>query len=441
MTMLLPQELIRKKRAGGVLAPDELRVFFYGFLKGEVADYQMAAMLMATYFKGMTGAETAELTRVMRDSGQRLSWPYPRHLIVDKHSTGGIGDKTSIVLVPLCLLEGLKVPMMAGRGLGHTGGTLDKLEAVGWTVQLAPERVKAQMERLGAVIMGQTDQVAPLDRRLYAMRDVTATVESLPLIVGSILSKKLAEGIGGLVMDVKFGSGAFMESLTDARELATAIQRVGRECGIEVRCLLTDMGSPLGDAAGNALEIREAVAVLQGGGPADTRELTLELGVELVRLANPERSPASVRRALEEHLASGRAFERFLALAAAQDGDLGLLEHPERLEQARLKVPVTPATAASGKIVTAIDTRRLGIAILELGGGRRLVGDAIDPWVGLTGMKRVGAAVAPGEPVAVVHANDAGRAEAARALVESAYVLGEPDGSPAPSIPLIAERL
>lgn len=439
--MILPQEIIRKKRSGQALTETELSSFFLDFLAGSVADYQMGAMLMAITLKGMDPVETAVLTRIMRDSGLVFSWPYPKAQVVDKHSTGGVGDKTSLPLLPLCILEGLKVPMTAGRGLGHTGGTLDKLETIGWNVFLTPEQVRRQVDELGGVIMGQTEQLSPLDRRLYAMRDVTATVESVPLIVGSILSKKLAEGIGGLVMDVKFGSGAFMAEKTEARRLALELQRVGKECGIQVRCALTSMDSPLGTTAGNALEIHECVEILQGRGPADTRELTIALAVEMVRLADPSRTAPAIRASLERHLANGAAFELFLRLAAAQGADLKLLENPEKLVRARIKTPVvvknSGASAAQPRYVQRIDVRCLGLAVLELGGGRRLVTDKIDPWVGLVDMKRVGQVVAPGEPVAVVHANDPGLAARAVQIVEEAYVVGPTPGEDV----LIAEWL
>lgn len=432
--MILPQEIIRRKRDGLSLSEDELRAFFGGFLKGEVADYQVSAMLMAVLMKGMTHRETADLTRIMRDSGETFSWGPDRHLHVDKHSTGGIGDKTSIVLLPLCVLEGLIVPMMAGRGLGHTGGTLDKLEAVGFHVFPSPDQARKQVKDLGGVFMGQTEKIVPLDRKLYSMRDVTATVESMPLIVGSILSKKLAEGIGGLVMDVKFGSGAFMEKLDDARSLAEKLKAVGQELGLSVRCLLTSMNSPLGTYAGNALEILECLEVLRGGGPADTRELTVELGMEMVRLAFPERDADEVRRRLAAHLASGAAYEKFLAIARAQKADLMLLESPAKLVRAKTRVAVT---AKATGVVTRVDTRKLGIAIIELGGGRRLSTDRIDPWVGLADLKRVGAKVASGDVLATIHANDEIQARAAKALIEEAYVVGEGDALD----PLVAERL
>ena len=430
-----PQEIIRLKRDAHALSVQELAAFFGGFMRGEVADYQMGAMLMAIAIRGMTPAETIALTGLMRDSGQVLSWPYPPHLVVDKHSTGGIGDKTSLILLPLVLLAGLKVPMMAGRGLGHTGGTLDKLEAVGWRVFFDADEARAQMASLGGIIMGQTTKVAPLDRRLYAMRDVTATVESIPLIVGSILSKKLASGIGGLVMDVKYGSGAFMPKVDDARALAQQLRRVGQECGLAVRCVLSDMGSPLGTHAGHALEIYETIQVLQNAGPADTRELSLTLASEMVLLAQPKRHLGEIRGQLEGYLRDGSAWQMFLRIAEAQGGDLRLLEQPHTLLRAPVQRPVLLPGASS---VAAIDARQLGIAILELGGGRRLVADKIDPWVGLSGLKRVGATLAPGEPVAIIHAQTQAQAEVAARIVAAAFTGSE---SASVSPPLILEML
>ncbi|MBM4250448.1 MAG: thymidine phosphorylase [Deltaproteobacteria bacterium] len=419
---LLPQEIIRRKRDGLALSSHELAEFFQGFLRGEVADYQMGAMLMAVTLRGMVPQETSDLTKIMRDSGRQLSWPYPRHQIVDKHSTGGIGDKTSLIILPLVLCEGVKVPMMAGRGLGHTGGTLDKLEAVGWTVYLTEEQIAAQMATLGGCIMGQTEQVVPLDRKLYAMRDVTATVESIPLIVGSILSKKLAEGIGGLVLDVKHGTGAFMATRDAAYELAQQLATVGRSCGLSVHCTLSDMNSPLGTHAGNALEVAECCEVLSGRGPEDTTELSIHLAAEMVRLAMPSRDGDEIRAKLRGHLLDGTAWRKFLQVAEAQNGDLDLLQDPKRL----YKAPVKKAVVVSGgPFVSTIDTRQLGLAVLALGGGRRLVNDRINPWVGLTGLKRVGARLDRDEPVAIVHAADESTAAVAVNMVGQAYKLGE----------------
>lgn len=431
---LLPQEVIRKKRGGGELSATELKAFFYGYLEGRVADYQMSAMLMAITLKGMQAVETAELTKIMRDSGEVMQWDYPRAKVVDKHSTGGVGDKTSIVLLPLIILAGLKVPMMAGRGLGHTGGTLDKLEAVGFKVFVPPEQAKKQVDELGGIFMGQTEKIAPLDRKLYSLRDVTATIESIPLIVGSILSKKLAEGIGNLVMDVKYGSGAFMTKLDDAKILASELTRVGKECGINVRSLITTMNTPLGRAGGNALEILECLEILQGKGPDDTRDLTLDLGAEMVKLAEPGKTLAAARTQLADYLKDGSAYEAFMKVAKAQGADMQLLCDAKRLDCAKVKVPVT---ASAGGHIARIDVRQLGIAIIELGGGRRLVSDKVDPWVGLTAMKRLGEQVAKGEPLAMVHARDEATAKVAASIVTASYEIGEAGAEE----PLIAARM
>lgn len=432
---MIPQEIIRKKRDGGSLNSQEIAGFFNGFLEGQVADYQVSAMLMAILLKGMNHEETAKLTEVMRDSGEIFNWPYDKAKVVDKHSTGGIGDKTSIVLLPLCVLEGLKVPMIAGRGLGHTGGTLDKLEAIGVNVFLTPEQIRKQMDSIGGVFMGQTDTVARLDRRLYALRDVTATVESIPLIVGSILSKKLAEGIGHLVMDVKFGSGAFMQKYEDARNLAVWLKRVGEQCGVNMRCLLTDMGSPLGTYAGNALEIYECVEILQGNGPSDTVELTLELVSEMVLLAQPHRKRDEVIASLRSHLRSGAAFEMFEKIVKNQGGNVDLINKPEKMITASIRETVL---ADQDGFIGEIDTRALGIAVIELGGGRMRVTDKIDFAVGLSELKRVGAKIKKGDVIASVHGNDQAKVKRAKDIVKTSYKVQREAPSP---VTLIAERI
>ncbi len=432
---LIPQEIIRKKRDGGILNGQEIAGFFNGFLEGQVADYQVSAMLMAIFLKGMTHEETASLTEVMRDSGEIFKWPFDKNTIVDKHSTGGIGDKTSIVLLPLCVLEGLKVPMIAGRGLGHTGGTLDKLEAIGVNVFLTPEQIRKQLDSIGGVFMGQTDTVARLDRRLYALRDVTATVESIPLIVGSILSKKLAEGIGHLVMDVKFGSGAFMQKYEDARNLAVWLKRVGEQCGVNMRCLLTDMGSPLGPFAGNALEIYECVEILQGNGPADTVELTLELVAEMVLLAHPHRKRDEVMKSLNSHLKSGAAYEMFEKVVQTQGGNIELIRKPSALISAKIRETIL---ADQDGFLGEIDTRALGIAVIELGGGRMRVTDKIDFAVGLSDLKRVGAKINKGDVLAEIHGNDQTKVKRAKDIVKASYKVQKQAPTP---VTLIAERL
>lgn len=418
----LPQEIIRKKRLGQALTSDEILAFFGGFLRGDVADYQVASMLMAIVLKGMTRDEAAALTLTMRDSGKVLAWPGNKKEIADKHSTGGVGDKTSPILMPLCILEGLKVPMIAGRGLGHTGGTLDKLEAIsGMNVYPSSDQAVKFLEKNGGVFMGQTEEIAPLDKRLYAMRDVTDTVESVPLITASILSKKLAEGIGCLVMDVKFGSGAFMQSKESALTLAESIASVGKASGLNIRCLLTDMGSPLGDRAGNSLEIAECIEVLKGEGPVSTRELSLELAAETVLLARPNESKSAVKSRMEGYLKSGKAFEVFSKVIGAQGGDLKQIEDTRKLPQAHTTFEIKASRAG---VVANCDVRELGMAIVELGGGRKKSSDKIDPSVGLSRMKRVGESIEAGEPLAVIHASSLSSAQAVSKRISDAYTIG-----------------
>lgn len=425
---LIPQEIIRSKRDGHILSHDSLAAFFNGFLAGEVDDYQVSAFLMAVLLQGMNPQETADLTTVMRDSGEVLSWTFPRELVVDKHSTGGIGDKTSLIILPLCLLEGLYVPMISGRGLGHTGGTLDKLESIpGMVVRLPLTTMREMMERHRGGFFGQTEEIAPLDRRLYALRDVTATVESIPLITASILSKKLAEGIGGLVLDVKFGSGAFMVDRDDAERLAIMLAETGRRLGLRIRCCLTDMGSPLGNAAGNALEVAEVLDVLNGGGPADVRHLSIELAAQMVELAKPAESASLIRARMRENLDNGRAFEFFADIVAAQGGDRNSLEDRSFFVQAPVRRRVElPEKFHGGALIRSIDARKLGIAIQMLGGGRTKVTDAVNPHVGLTGLKRSGQIIDVGEPLVEIHAQSISDAEQVINLISESYELVDP---------------
>jgi thymidine phosphorylase len=419
---MLPQEVIRKKRFGYPLSAAEISGFFAGFMRGEVADYQVAAMLMAIVLKGMDRQEATALTLTMRDSGRRLHWGGDQSQIVDKHSTGGVGDKTSLVILPLCILEGLRVPMIAGRGLGHTGGTLDKLEAItGTNVFITSEEADRLLQVHGGFFMGQTDEIAPLDKKLYAMRDVTDTVESVPLITASILSKKLAEGIGCLVMDVKFGTGAFMRAKSDAMALAESIVAVGSAAGLKIRCALTDMGSPLGDRAGNALEVIECVEILKGHGPVSTRDLSVDLAVEMAHLARPSHPKHEIRERMLGHLSSGRAFETFAKIIKSQGGDIRLIEDVSKFRQAPAIWDVR--ADADGAIIDC-DVRELGLAIVELGGGRRRSTDTIDPAVGLSNLKRVGDKISRGEIIARVHASTKEAAEQVGRKVATAYKIG-----------------
>jgi pyrimidine-nucleoside phosphorylase len=422
MSQWTPQQIIRKKRDGQELSAAELGEFFNGFINGEITDYQVSAMLMAIFLNGFNVQETAELTRLSRDSGSVLSWDYPVELVVDKHSTGGIGDKTSLILMPLVILEGLKVPMISGRGLGHTGGTLDKLEAIpGMNPKPDVDAARKMIDQVGGVFMGQTDEIARLDRQLYALRDVTSTVESMPLIVASILSKKLAEGLGGLVLDVKFGSGAFMSEYSNANSLAESLVDVSKRLGLRAKAMLTSMNSPLGDRAGNTLEILEVVEVLQGAGPQDTRDLSVELAAAMVEMAYPERSAAEIRTKLYGHLESGAAFEAFAMIINAQGGDSSYLYEVGKFNRAKYKVAVTAQTDG---YVEAIDVRALGEAIVQLGGGRTKADQKIDPDVGLSELKQVGQGVVSGQTLALIECNDLSLGEGLKSLVSNAYTIG-----------------
>lgn len=432
----LPQELIRKKRDGRQLTGDEIRAFIAGVTDGSVPDYQTAAMLMAVYFRGLDDDETAAWADAMVHSGDVVDLSRVDRPRVDKHSTGGVGDKISIPLAPAVAACGVAVPMVSGRGLGHTGGTLDKLESIpGFRVDLDIDRFVAQVAELGVCMIGQTDRMAPADRVLYALRDVTATVESIPLIATSIMSKKLAEGIDGLVLDCKVGSGAFMKTLDDARRLATAIRAIGAAAGKRVTAVLTRMDDPIGDAVGNAVEIAESVDVLRGGGPADTRALTVALGAEMLALAgvvaDRDAGAARIERALDD----GSALDLFRRMVEAQGGDPRVADAPaEVLPRARHRVPV-PAPRAG--YVTACAADEIGMAALVLGAGRRRKEDAVDPAVGVVMAVSVGDRVDAGAPLAHLLHNGTGAEEAARRVAAACTIGDEPPGDR----PLVLEVL
>ena len=361
-------DVIRAKRDGGVLSDAQIDWVVDAYTRGEVADEQMSALAMAIFLRGMTPAETARWTRAMIDSGERLTWPSGRPT-VDKHSTGGVGDKITLPLAPLVAACGAAVPQLSGRGLGHTGGTLDKLESIpGWRASLSSAQIRAQLESVGAVVCAPTEGLAPADRKLYALRDVTATVECVPLIASSIMSKKIAEGAGALVLDVKVGSGAFMPTLEAARELAAALVSIGDEHGVRMTALLTDMAAPLGRAVGNAVEVAESVEVLQGGGPPDVVELTVALAAEMLSLAGISADPAAV-------LASGAAYETWCALIAAQGGDPSApLPQPHASSRA--------VHAPRSGVVTRMDARSVGVAAWRLGAGRARKEDPVQAAAG-----------------------------------------------------------
>ncbi|MSP26643.1 MAG: thymidine phosphorylase [Myxococcales bacterium] len=430
-----PVDLIRKKRDGKELSRAELESLILGLAEGTVLDYQLSAFCMAVFFRGMTPAETAALTHAMLSSGAVIDLSELPRAKVDKHSTGGVGDKVSLCLAPLVAASGVAVPMVSGRGLGHTGGTLDKLEAIpGFNVNLSLARFRTIVAEVGTCMIGQTPELAPADKRLYALRDVTATVESIPLIVASILSKKLAEGIDALVLDVKVGRGAFMKTLPEARALAEALVSVGTAANKRVSALLTDMSKPLGLTIGNAIETREAFAVLHGGGPADLVECTLALGSEMLRLGGVATTEDEARAQLLVAIRSGAAARVMERMIEAQGGDPRVLEEPDRLPRAEAQVEV-PAPRTG--FVTAVDALELGLTAVSMGAGRTRADQAVDHAVGIELMATVGSEIRAGEPLARLHLRSASHAPAFLARVTNAFAIA--DAAVVPQ-PLVIER-
>ena len=444
---MLPQEIIRAKRDGRALTDQEIAFFVAGITDGSISEGQAAAFAMAVFFRGMTRPEVIALTRGMRDSGTVLDWsnadlPGPA---LDKHSTGGVGDKVSLMLAPIVAACGGAVPMISGRGLGHSGGTLDKMDAIaGYTTAPDSATFRRVVREVGCAIIGQTSDLAPADRRLYAIRDVTATVESIPLITSSILSKKLAAGLHGLAMDVKFGSGAFMATAEDGRSLAESIVAVADGAGCRTTALLTDMNQVLGRTAGNAVEVREAIAYLAGeGGPGGPggheprqHEVTMALSAELLVTGGLFADVAAARAACERALSSGEAADRFARMVAALGGPADLVEHADlHLPLPGVTVPVLPSR--SGFIV-AEDARAIGLAIVGIGGGRMRADQGIDHAVGFTQVAPIGAEVGPDRPLCFVHARAASQADDAATQVRSAITIGD---EPPAATPVVLERI
>lgn len=434
---MLISEVIRKKRDGQTLSDADIAAMVDGIAGGGASDAQVAAFAMASWLKGLSPDETAALTLAMRDSGDVFDWPDMPGPVVDKHSTGGVGDNVSLMLAPILAACGAYVPMISGRGLGHTGGTLDKMDAIpGYTSQPDNALFDRVVRDVGCAIIGQTGDLAPADKRLYAIRDVTATVESIPLITASILSKKLAAGLESLVMDVKFGNGAFMSNFDDAHDLAASIQRVAQLAGLRCHALLTDMNEPLADAAGNAVETLNAIEFLTGARrTARLDEVVTALCAQMLVASGVESDGAAARTRVRSVLESGRAAEKFGQMVAALGGPSDIVDRPE----AHLaKAPViTELSATEAGYVSAIDTREVGLCVVELGGGRRRAADKIDPAVGLTRLAPLGAKLEKGDPIAVIHAASDADAEAAKAQLSAAYHIGE---APTPG-PVVAEVL
>jgi pyrimidine-nucleoside phosphorylase/thymidine phosphorylase len=416
-------DLIRKKRDSGELSREEINFLVSGYTRGEIPDYQMAAWLMAVWIRGMNRSELAALTEAMLYSGEVLNHSEIPGKKVDKHSTGGIGDKTSLILAPVVAAGGLTVPMISGRGLGHTGGTLDKLEAIpGFNVNLSLREFRRVLRECGMGLIGQTAEIAPADKKIYALRDVTSTVENIGLICASIMSKKLAEGIDALVLDVKTGSGAFMKKEEDSIRLAEVMVDTGKRMGKKVVALITDMDQPLGRMAGHSNEVAESIEILKGRGPADLRDLSLELSAWMFYLGERTKSVEEGRHLAETMIVGGQALEKFRQGIHLQGGDERVIDEPERLPIARLSFHVA---SSAGGFITGTNCEQFGIALAMLGGGREKKEDAIDHGVGLEFHKRIGDRVEKGEPLATIHFNSDAKLDEAKALIAGSYVIGE----------------
>ena len=426
--MIPPAELIQRKRDGAELSTDELSELVLAYARDDVPDYQMAAFCMAVYFKGLTAAETHALTDAMVRSGETIDLSPLGRKVVDKHSTGGVGDKASIVIGPIVAACGVPFAKMSGRGLGHTGGTLDKLESIpGFRIELGGDEFIRQVQEIGLAIVGQTADLVPADKKLYALRDVTGTVDIIPLIASSIMSKKIAGGADAIVLDVKVGDGAFMKTLDEARELARTMVELGRLAGREIVCELTDMDQPLGRTVGNALEIREALDTLEGSGPPDLTELVIGAAAWLLALSDLGVDADEGRRLAERAVTSGAARERYDAWVRAQEGD----PRHDALPKARI---VRPVLAATTGFVQAIATTDVGLAALHLGAGRARKDDAIDHAVGIVCLEKRGDRVAAGQPLAEIHARDNESAAQAVAEIDACYRIGDEEPEPRPIV-------
>ncbi len=425
-------DIIARKRDGQTLTAEEIEFLVQGYNEGQIPDYQVAAWLMAIVLRGMERQETIDLTMAIVRSGEQLDLQDIAPFVVDKHSTGGVGDKTTLVVAPLVAAAGLKVGKISGRGLGFTGGTLDKLESIpGFRVDLSMAEFRAQLDSVGLVVVGQSPELAPADGKLYALRDATATVDSLPLIASSIMSKKIAGGANGIVLDVKVGQGAFMETQKEAHELAQLMLDIGDSLGRKVRAVIADMSQPLGRAVGNALELQEAIDTLRGRGPEDFRRHCLALAAQMLLLTGDFEGEAEAVTLLERLLEGGQALSRFRAWIAAQGGDTRVLDDPSLLPSAKF---VREVKASEARYVAGLDARELGLTSMLLGGGRSKKGDRVDHAVGIVLRAKIGDRVEPGRPLFTIHANDEGKLAGAQQRLLAAYEWSDEPVSPPPLI-------
>lgn len=415
-------EIIDKKKKGISLKDEEITFMVEGYLNDTIPDYQFSAFLMAIYFQGMTEAELISLTKIMRDSGKILSHDYIDGRTVDKHSTGGVGDKTSLVVIPIVASTGVKIPKMSGRGLGHTGGTLDKLESIpGFNTRLSQGEIEKNIKEIGAVIIGQSEGLVPADKKIYSLRDVTATVDSIPLIASSIMSKKLASGASSLVLDVKLGSGAFMKNLDQARELAEKMTLIGNSQGMNTSAIISNMNQPLGFAVGNTLEVREVVETLMNKGPSDLTELSLELASHMIHLAL-ELSLDEARVLAKNSLESGRALEKFYEIIEGQGGDISFLEDLEEFSSAKYQMDIL---ATRDGYVSEIDAQKIGLACNSLGAGRLKIEDDIDYSAGLVLRGKIGDFVKKADTLARIQSNDKSKLEDAKNIIEESIIIAD----------------
>ena len=428
-------DIIAKKRDGGTLSNEEIQFFITGYVKGDIPDYQASALLMAIFLRGMTPQETAQLTMCMARSGDRIDLSSIDGIKVDKHSTGGVGDKTTLIVVPIVASLGVRVAKMSGRGLGHTGGTIDKMESIpGLHTDFTQKRFLEIVQKVGCCVVGQTGNLVPADKKLYALRDVTATVNSIPLIASSIMSKKIAAGADCILLDVKTGSGAFMKTVADSVRLAQAMVNIGKQVGRRTAALITDMNRPLGNNIGNALEIQEVCKTLHGKGPSDLTEVCLNLAANMLYLAGKGKL-AACREMARGQIENGQGFAKFKEMAAAQGGDTTVLDNPDAFAKAGAELEVP---AQRDGFITAMDTEKCGIASVELGAGREKKNDSIDSSAGIVLLRKTGDRVRKGEPIARFYAADVEKCKAAEQLFEGAVTIGET----APAVmPLIYARV
>lgn len=415
--LLNPVDIIRKKRDGKKIEKKEIQLLISEYSTGNIPDYQLAAFLMAVYFRGMDFEETTNFMQAMMHSGKVLDFSDIKKLKIDKHSTGGVGDKVSLILAPLIASCGVCIPMISGRGLGHTGGTLDKLESIpGFKTHLSVKRFKKQLKKIGVAMIGQTAEIAPADKRIYALRDVTATVDSIPLISASIMSKKLAEDLDGLVLDVKFGSGAFMKDYRKAKELGRTMIQIGKRSGVKTIAILTDMNNPLGNYIGNSLEVVEIIEALKGRGPKDLMEVTFALGKAMLKIAKIKGG----QKLLEKKIRDGEALKKFKQIICAQDGDILITEDYSRLPVARKKIKVK---AKRKGYIHNIDNFRIGMLLVELGGGRLKKEDRIDPSCGFKFFKKIGCFVQKGEPLLEIFCDNQAKARSAAKEMQNIFTI------------------